>query len=118
MTGSVTALRPAAASTWLNRRRDKVPLAMRSMNSDFFMMNNLPSFLWDLVPLLGRYCRLPPVASASRAGSGAVVWKWLKKAFQCAAAVGYSRNNKRGATKLRQGGRACMSDTDSGADDG
>jgi hypothetical protein len=42
----------------------------------------------------------------------AMVQKWLKKAFQKAAAVGYSRHNKRGAAKLRPGGRVCMSDTE------
>jgi hypothetical protein len=47
-----------------------------------------------------------------------MVQKWLKKAFQNAAAVGYSRGNKHGAAKLRPGGRVCMSDTDSGVNDG
>jgi len=41
-----------------------------------------------------------------------MVQKWLKKAFQKAAAVGYSRTNKCGAIKLRPGGRVCMNDTD------
>jgi len=47
-----------------------------------------------------------------------MVQQWLKKTFQTAAAVGYSRGNKRGAAKLRQGGWVCMSDTDSGMNDG
>jgi hypothetical protein len=47
-----------------------------------------------------------------------MVQKWLKKDFQNAAAVGYSRRNECGAAKLRQGGRVCMSDTDSGVNDG
>jgi hypothetical protein len=42
----------------------------------------------------------------------AMVQKWLKKAFQKAAPVGYSRRNKCGANKLRPGGRVCMNDTE------
>jgi hypothetical protein len=41
-----------------------------------------------------------------------MVQKWLKKAFQKAVTVSYSRDNKCGAAKLRPGGRVCMNDTE------